>query len=107
MYISLQKSNQKDKKYQATFYNNKGVVVKKTNFGHSSYDDFTIHKNEDRKKRYLHRFNKLIKKNELDPTKAITLSTMLLWNKPSLNDSLKDYLERFNLKYVFDTNDIQ
>jgi hypothetical protein len=89
------------------FYDGDEEEIGSTDFGARGMSDFTIHKDEERKKRYLHRFNKLITKNQLDPTKAITLSTMLLWNKPSLNDSLKDYLERFNLKYVFDTNDIQ
>lgn len=57
--------------------------------------DYTIHKDPERKKRYIIRH----KKNEHwnDPITAGSLSRYVLWNKPSLRESIKDYKKRFNL----------
>ena len=47
--IILQKSSNKDKKYDAF------VDGKKVSFGSASYQDYTQHKDEDRKKSYMAR----------------------------------------------------
>ena len=47
------KSNRKNKKYFVVYDN------KKIHFGHSSYDDFTTHKDPDRRRRYLARAKKI------------------------------------------------
>lgn len=47
------KSNNKNKKYYVV-YNGK-----KIHFGHSAYEDFTTHKNPERRKRYLARAKKI------------------------------------------------
>jgi hypothetical protein len=60
--------------------------------------DYTIHQDDLRKRRFLVRFDKLIKKAEDNPQSAMTLSTMLLWNKKSLQSSFKDYLRKYKLK---------
>ena len=52
VYISLQKSKANNKKYSALIkFNDKS---KRTiNFGDSRYEDYTIHKDEERKKLYI------------------------------------------------------
>ena len=52
--------------------------------------------------RYLERhgggFETSTKENWKDPMTAGALSRWILWNKPDLGRSFKDYLRRFNLK---------
>ena len=88
----------RDKKFKAVFTNKEGK--KKTiHFGAKGMSDFTIHKDEDRKRRYLARHNpKVTKENWSVPDTPASLSRWILWNKKSYNDSLKDYKKRFNLK---------
>lgn len=43
----------------AVFYNNEKQKIKTTHFGASGYSDFTQHKDEERKKRYLERHKKM------------------------------------------------
>ena len=69
--------------------------TKTTHFGAAGMSDFTIHKDEERKKRYILRH----KANEdfNDPTSAGALSRWVLWNLPSLRASIADYKKRFRL----------
>ncbi len=77
---------------------NKKVVK----FGAVGYEDFTIHKDEQRKERYIKRHEK----NE-DWTKSSGIYTpgwwsrFLLWNKPTLKESIKDIENRFNLEIIY------
>ena len=58
--------------------------------------DFTKHRDEERKKRYLQRHR--ARENWNDYKSAGALSRWILWNKPSLRASISDYKNRFNLK---------
>lgn len=95
MYVDIKKSTNKEKKLMAIFYNNEKQKIKTTHFGASGYSDFTQHKDEERKQRYLERH----KKNEDwdDYTSAGSLSRYILWNKPTLKASIEDYKKRFKL----------
>ena len=55
--------------------------------------DFTIHKDLERKKRYLQRHSKNEDWN--NPLVASFYATNLLWNKPSLAESIRDTNRRF------------
>ena len=90
--IILRKRKNKSKKYDAI------IDGKTISFGSSPYSDFTIHKDEERKQRYIDRHNK----NE-DWTKlnAGSFSRFLLWNKPTLRESIKDMEKRFNIKIKY------
>lgn len=74
-------------KYMAMF--NDGTTTK---FGARGYEDYTIHKDKRRRQRYILRHGKDLSTN--DPTRAGYLSMFLLWNKPDLNQSLRDYKRR-------------
>jgi hypothetical protein len=66
-----------------------------TDFGAAGMSDYTKHKNPERMKRYLSRHKK--RENWRSPKTAGALSRWVLWNKPSLRDSINDYKKRFNL----------
>lgn len=89
--VSIKKSTRKEKKLMAIFEDPKKTV----HFGASGYSDFTIHKNPERKQRYLARHS--ANENWNDPTTAGSLSRFLLWNKPTLKASIADFRRRFNL----------
>lgn len=88
--IKVIPSKRKDKKYTAIFKKDGKEI--KTNFGASGMSDFTINKDIKRKERYISRHKKDLKTN--DPTRAGFASIFLLWNKPTLNESIKDYKRR-------------
>jgi hypothetical protein len=78
----------KMKKWRAIFENGRT-----TDFGHLAYEDYTDHKDEQRKIRYLNRHRK--RENWDDPYSAGALSRWILWNEPTIEKSLKDYRRRF------------
>jgi len=69
---------------------------KTTHFGSAGMSDFTIHKDEARKKRYLDRHRKREDWNNY--MSAGALSRWILWNLPTFSASVADYKKRFNLK---------
>jgi hypothetical protein len=91
-FIKLQKVNDGKHKYQATFLDLKTNRQKTIKFGAYGYEDYTIHKDEKRKENYIKRHSK---DNLNDPIGKGTLSMFILWNKTNIEDSLKDYLNRF------------
>ncbi len=95
MKVVIKKSSNPKKKYMAIFYD--GDKKKKTtHFGSAGMSDFTIHKDESRKKRYLDRHRK--RENWNAPMTAGALSRWILWNKPTFSASVADYKKKFNLK---------
>ena len=86
--IIISKSKNKDKKYDARIDGKKTV-----SFGAAGMSDFTKHKDPERKKRYLNRHKS--REDWSDPTTAGFMSKNLLWNKPTLTESIKDTNNRF------------
>jgi len=86
-YISKDKS---EKKYYIITKDNKKVY-----FGAAGMSDFTIHKDEARKQRYIkrHEKNEIWTKSGIDT--AGWWSRWLLWNKPSIKESYEDIKKRF------------
>jgi hypothetical protein len=64
-------------------------------FGAAGYSDFTKNKDEARKQRYLDRHKANENWNKPDTPGA--LSRWILWNKPTLKESIQDFKSRFNL----------
>ena len=69
--------------------------TKTTHFGAVGYPDFTTHHDADRKERYLARHK--AREDWNDPTSAGALSKFILWNKPTVAGSVRDYKKHFNL----------
>jgi hypothetical protein len=88
--LEVKKSTRKDKKYMAVFDDGTS-----THFGSAGMDDYTITKDKEQRERYRTRHKKDLETK--DPTRAGYLSYYLLWNKPTLKDSIAYYKKRFNL----------
>ena len=99
MKATLKKSRNIKYKFTAIFDLGNGKK-KKVNFGSKGYKDFTTHKDVERKRRYLLRHKK--KEDWTDPLTAGALSRFLLWNKTTIEASIKDYKKRFGItiKYL-------
>ena len=95
--LSIKKLKSGPKKYIAEFeiITKDGKKRKKnTKFGAKGMSDYTIHKDTERRNRYIKRHTKDLRTN--DPTRAGFLSMYILWNKKSYKSSLIDYKRRLN-----------
>lgn len=81
------------KKYAIIFEKNGKEYTRK--FGAAGMSDFTIHKDIKRRERYISRHQKDLRTG--DPMKPGYLSMYILWNKPSIKDSLTDYKRRLSV----------
>lgn len=88
----IEKSPKAGKKYRATFETDSGRE-KHTDFGDSSMEDLTQHKDEARAERYRSRHRKDLTTG--DPTRAGYLSWYILWSHPSLRAGLDEYRRKF------------
>ena len=95
MFVNITKSTRAGKKMMAVFYDETRKKVKTTHFGASGYEAYPDHQDLQRKMNYLERHEK--KENWNDYMSAGSLSRWILWNKVSLNESIKDYMYRFKL----------
>ena len=95
MYVHLAHSHRKDKKFQV------GINNKQLHFGDSRYQDYTTHNDDIRKERYIKRH----KKNENWEKSGINTggfwSRWLLWNKPTIEESIDDIKNRFGITVIF------
>ena len=64
-------------------------------FGAVGYSDFTIHKDPDRKQRYINRHDKNENWTKSGIDSAGFWSRWLLWNKPTIKSSYEDIKKRF------------
>ena len=87
--LSVKKSTRKDKKWMAEFDTDKVV-----HFGARGMDDYTLTKDKDQRERYRsrHASGKTAK-----PDTADALAYYLLWNKPTLQESIKQYKKKYNV----------
>jgi hypothetical protein len=89
----LYDSDKPAKKYYILFTNPKTGREKRVYFGATGYDDYTTHKDDERKKRYISRHSGMGEKWN-DPTTPGFYALHLLWNKTSLGASIKDTNEK-------------
>ena len=88
--VQFYKANDGKHKYVAVF--DDGTH---TSFGALHYEDYTQHGDKKRKQLYLNRH----RKNEdwSNPKTAGALSRWILWNKPNLEESINNYIKKFNM----------
>jgi hypothetical protein len=84
----------KTKKYKVIV--DDGKKKKTIHFGAKGYEDYTIHKDNERKYRYIDRHKS--KENWQDPFTAGFWALHALWNKPTLQGSLNDITRNFDIK---------
>lgn len=87
-------SHNPEKKYDAVIETDAGRE-KVISFGAKGMSDYTQHKDEERKKRYVARHS--ARESFTDPTTAGFWAKNILWNKPTISESLRDTKVRFNL----------
>ena len=76
------------------------VGNKTIHFGAKGYEDYTIHKDPERKQRYIdrHQSNEDWSKSGIDT--AGFWSRWLLWGEPTLGQSIKKIENKFGVKIV-------
>jgi len=96
MRVVISNSDNKGKRLQAVFYDG-DKKVKTTSFGLQGGSTFIDHKDKKKKSAYLARHSR---NNEdwNDYMSAGSLARHILWNKPTLSESIADYKNKFGLK---------
>ena len=96
MKIVISPSDKPNKKFEARIDDRKSI-----HFGSKGMSDFTIHKDPERKERYLQR-HKGMGEDWSNPLTAGFYATNILWNKPTITESIRDTNRRFpnlNISY--------
>lgn len=97
--VVLAKSSRKNKKYMVIMKLDNGRI-KTVHFGQKNYSDMTIHKNPDRKKNYISRHKKREDWTKSGITTAGFWSRWILWNKPTLKESIIDTEKMFDIEII-------
>jgi len=99
--LHISKSPRSSKKLVASFETDDDRILN-IHFGGDGYYDYTIyHKThgvrvaDAKKNAYLARHR--VNEDWSDPLSAGALSRWILWNKPTISESVEDYRKRFNL----------
>ena len=92
MDIVLKRSNKPDKKYMVKVDN------KTIHFGLKNASDFTKNKDPERKNRYIARHKKRENWTKSGIKTPGFWSKHILWNKPTIRESIKNTENRFNIK---------
>lgn len=93
-FVKISKSDKPNKKYYVIFKNITNGREKRIYFGSSGMSDYTIHKDIERKNRYINRHQK--RENWNNPLSSGYWAKRILWNKDTIIDSLEDTIN--NLK---------
>jgi hypothetical protein len=94
LYILEESANPK-KKFTAIRLN---PTLKRIPFGAKGYDDYTTSKDENKKKNYLERHKTTEDWN--NPDTAGFWARWVLWNKKTVDESVRDIEKRFDIKIV-------
>lgn len=92
MIVTIRPASKKSKKKFVAEVNGKSV-----GFGAAGYSDYTIHKDKDRRQRYITRHAAREDWTKAGIRTAGFWSRWLLWNKPSIRESAKDIEKKFNI----------
>ena len=98
--VKIEPSNTKGFKYDAVFMDEEKEKV--VHFGASGYKDFIIYNKEDgkilaNKRKELYILRHKMREDWKDPTSRGALSRWILWNLPTLEASITNYKNKFNL----------
>ena len=110
MYIKLSRSEKPDKKFKVTIFdrqlrsaggegvnNRKGASRTTIHFGAKGMSDYTINRDPERKRLYIKRHKARENWSKSGIQTAGFWSRWLLWNKPSLDESIRDIEKRFRV----------
>lgn len=98
--MKIEKGTAKHKKWKAIFshyVDGKLKIIKVTQFGDDRYEDYTQHKNKDRREAYRKRHQKDLQKGNY--MSAGWLAMDLLWGQSAaLKTNISNYKKKFKLK---------
>ena len=97
VYVTPNKNLKKQHKYEAFIVYPDGKT-KTVKFGHNKYEDYTIHKDNERMKRYLNRHRSREKWGKKNIDTAGFWSRWFLWSEPSIPKARKLMESKFNIK---------
>jgi hypothetical protein len=86
-----------DNKHKYTAVLEHSGSIHNVNFGAKGYSDYTLHKDPERKKRYIQRHARTENWTVSGVLKPGFWSRWILWNLPSLQRSISDTKMRFKL----------
>jgi hypothetical protein len=92
--LILTSSKKSTKKYDIT----DPILNNTISFGAKGYSDYIIHKDPKRKVNYIKRHQ--VNEDWNDLNKAGTWSKYILWNKPTLQKSIKNMENKFNINII-------
>lgn len=98
--VILEYSDRKDKRYVATIVDTKNETISQVHFGHPDYENYTIHKDENRKLNYLKRHAPNEDWTMSGVATAGFWSRWLLWNKKNIGKSMEDIENRFSITFI-------
>lgn len=98
--IKLSRSEKPDKKFKVIVFDRQGVGLKTIHFGAKGMSDYTINRDPERKRLYLKRHRARENWSKSGIQTAGFWSRWLLWNKPSLDESIQDIEKRFRVKIM-------
>ena len=96
MYVSIKQSTCSGKKMMSIFFDVNKKKIKTTHVGASGYEDYTGHQDLQRKMNFLGRHE--TKENWNDYMTVGSLSRWILWNRPTLNESIKECMRKFQVR---------
>ena len=97
--VELHKSERNDKKYKIVLIYDNGKT-KTIHIGSKGMEDYTTHKDPERKERYISRHKAREDWTKSGMETAGFWAKHLLWNEPSLSASIKDIEKRFNVNII-------
>jgi hypothetical protein len=92
----LEESTRKDKKWKVTTPNGKII-----NFGAKGYEDYTIHKDDNRRDNYISRHKTRENWTETGIETAGWWSYWLLWNEKTLDKAIEAIEDIFGIEIEF------
>ena len=94
--VVIRKSSKADKKYEAVIDGRKTVP-----FGAKGYSDFTLHKDPERKQRYIQRHQKNEDWSKTGINTPGFYAKHVLWNKDTIQKSVTDLNKKYkDVKFV-------
>lgn len=97
--LNIKPSKRKNKRLMATFKIRDGEnnsTIKQVHFGLKDGSTFIDHHNKTKKENWLKRHQYSFKRAKYNFVSPAILSWQILWNKPTLEESIKDYKRKLN-----------
>lgn len=79
----------------AKLYDKNGKLIEKLHFGGNGYEDYTIHGDDERRKRYIARHSATQDWRTINPG---SLSRYILWEKKNIDEAIVAFGKRFGVK---------